>query len=193
MRRATAPSLFTFSSANAELMPGFGLAKLCPEVELSHHQSSACEGSGNLAALSEFLFSFFFFSPRTSVLECRSTCAGCISSSVQAEKYLYFTIDFVDFKTWPLNKRGSEVNVVLVFFSIFFFLSALFQSSIAFNSCGYKCQCVEPAERLPGSLCSQEQGGLQGSCIVVLFFFSASNGAEKTFSETDNDLNKTTR
>lgn len=59
VRRATAPSLFTFSGANAELMPGFSLAELCPEVELSHHQSSACEGSGNLAALSEFLFSFF--------------------------------------------------------------------------------------------------------------------------------------
>lgn len=62
MRRATAPSLFTFSSANAELMPGFRLAELCTEVELSHHQPSACEGSGNLAALSEFLF--FFFSPQ---------------------------------------------------------------------------------------------------------------------------------
>lgn len=119
VRRATAPSLFTFSSANAELMPGFRLAELCTEVELSHHQSSACEGSGNLAALSEFLFSFFPL--RTSVLECRSTCAGCISSSVQTEKYLYFTRDFVDFKTWPLNKRGSEVNVVRVFLHIFFF------------------------------------------------------------------------
>lgn len=81
----------------------------------------------------------------------------------------------------------------LCFSPYFFSLSALFQSSIAFNSCGYKCRCVEPAERLPGSLCSQEEGGLQGSCIVVPFFFSASHGAEKTFSETDNDLNKTTR
>lgn len=57
MRHVAAPLLAAFSSANAELIPGLSLAEPCPEVELSHHQSSACEGSGNLAALSVF-FSF---------------------------------------------------------------------------------------------------------------------------------------
>lgn len=59
-RHATAPPLSTFSSANAELMLGLSLAQLCPEVELSHRQSSACGGSGNLAAF----HCFFFFSLR---------------------------------------------------------------------------------------------------------------------------------
>lgn len=79
-------------------------------------------------------------------------------------QYLYFTLN-VGLEIG----RGHRKKRNFCFPPSSFSLSALFQSTVAFNSCSYKCQCGEAAERLPGSLCRQEQGGLQGSSIVVRF------------------------
>lgn len=110
----------------------FSVAELCPEVigsVLSHHQSAACEGSGNLAAL-------FAFYCRTNVPEWKtlrwSTCGGFhifLGTLGKISSVAAFFTEILSPKTSLLNKG--------TFFSPHFQLSS--SCNVSLRNCVKSC------------------------------------------------------